>query len=292
MDFSFSLPPPAVAISVHLNNRPWRSLSVDRCTTVLSLKELISPACGLHPSQQRLVFAGQVLADEMSLDFYRIASGARVYLLPHPRPREDARALLRRLTALLSEAGAGGRGAALAEIEALVGNRRLQALSRIDASAKGALAEAAALVGGPGRAPPARAGDVRARAQDQALTQYEASPEGFRALASLLESEGSPDEDGGFDETEIRPAMRICERPLPNPWKEKGGALYASALRLSFGSRDAPRRSPAIAHARFSRQVAALKEMGFSDEDGILRALCETNGNVQLAAERLRASNR
>jgi transcriptional regulator with GAF, ATPase, and Fis domain len=38
---------------------------------------------------------------------------------------------------------------------------------------------------------------------------------------------------------------------------------------------------------KFSKEVAVLKHMGFNDEDRIVRALCETNGNVKLAAQLL-----
>jgi hypothetical protein len=282
-----------VTISLQLNNKPWRLQSVDRFSTVLGLKELIASACGLCPFQQRLVFAGQLLEDEMSLDFYQITNNSRVYLLPIRQSRENPRFHLTRLTALISEASASDcrtARAAVAGIKSLLDNPVLVALSRIDDTVKSTLEEADVIVNGFESRRSPDTSDVQARAQDQLMSQFDTSPEGFRAMVSLLESNSESDEERFADPTRIQPAVRICERPLPTPWaSKKKSVLYRSALRVSVGAREAPRKSVTfgIAKAKFPQQMAVLKDMGFSDEDRIMQALCETNGNVQLAAKRL-----
>jgi hypothetical protein len=63
----------------------WLLIATGRDNTVYSLKQRIAARSRIGSSWQRLVSAGRALADEMSLDCYRIDEGARACFVPVPR---------------------------------------------------------------------------------------------------------------------------------------------------------------------------------------------------------------
>jgi hypothetical protein len=169
----------------------------------------------------------------------------------------------------------------VSEIRWIIDTPLVQSLARIDNSVENVLKKAEATLKNTRRPSSRRMRAFRAKVQDSFLDQIDASPDGFRILPLLLENDESEEHDPP-EATRLRPARKPCERPLPNPWgKSDRGVLYSSAVRMSVGS------SAVSARARWLKEVALLKGMGFSDEDHILEALCETNGNVQLAAQLL-----
>jgi hypothetical protein len=287
------VPPRPLTLAIYRQRDPWLTLTVDPYATVSALKQLVAQHSGLMPSQHRLVFNGAVLAGEMSLSHYRIADGSRIYSLavaaPPARPRPYQ--LLNRLWPLLDGLSAPDPARfvdAVCGIRDIIEDPAILSLARIDPVVRDAVDDAAALLAAARRPTSRRTRDFHARCQDQLLDQFEGAPDGMRVLQAIVDDAGEP-EEAPPEPTRIRAAARICERPLPNPWaaRRKDGALYASAVRLSFGEREpAARRDARI---RFSEEVAALKDMGFRDEERILQALCETNGNVHLAAKLLQS---
>jgi hypothetical protein len=286
MNSLIDFPPTFITVIIKRNTETWLTLEIDKFSTVAALKDRICQNSGLSPSQVRLVFSGKLLSNEMSLSFYDIRNGSQIYCVFQSQPiqRQRPEQLLNRLTSLLDElpeADSRRYTDLVSEIRWIIDNPLVQSLSRIDNSVKSVLSNAEVTLKNTRRPSSRRMRTFRAKVQDSFLDQIDASPDGFRILPSLLESD-EPEERDPPETTRIRPARKICERPLPNPWsKSDRGVLYSSAVRMSVAS-------PAVsAKARWLKEVALLKGMGFSDEDHILEALCETNGNVQLAAQLL-----
>ena len=56
-------------------------ISAEPTDTVEKLKELIEEKEGIPPVQQRLIFGGRGIADEKTLEFYKIESGHTIHLV-------------------------------------------------------------------------------------------------------------------------------------------------------------------------------------------------------------------
>jgi hypothetical protein len=281
------LSPAPITVSVNRNRSPWLPLEINPYCTVSTLKDAISRKSGLYPSQQRLVFHGTVLQNEMSLSYYNITSGSQLYFvaLPAPAPpRARPYQLLNRLWPLLDELSSADSQRYLdvvGEIKQIIEDPVIQSLSRIDAAVKDAISDAWGFIEIAQRPVSPKTQTLKARAQDQLLDQFDNSPEGIRILQAAMEEISDQDAGPLPEPTRVKYSARISERPLPNPWtaQRRDGAIYTSGFRLSFGE--------GSARLKFSREVAVLKHMGFNDEDRIVRALCQTNGNVRLAAQLL-----
>jgi hypothetical protein len=281
---------PSLTVTIYRHRDPWLTLTVDPYSTVSSLKDLISERSGLLPTQHRLIFNGSILTNEMTLSYYRISNSSRIYFLPLParshRPRPYQR--LNQLWPLLDELGVVDSSRyvdLVCEIKDIIEDPAILSLSRIDPVVRDAVDDALALVAATARPTSRKMADFHARCQDQLFDQFEGAPDGMRVLQSLVDE--MENDDAPAPPMRIRPAGRISDRPLPNPWsaRRKEGALYTSAMRLSFGGSELRKD----ARLKFSEEVAVLKNMGFRDEDRILQALCETNGNVHLAAKLLQS---
>lgn len=180
----------------------------------------------------------------------------------------------------------------VSEIRAILDDSLLQSLSRIDSSVKSILCNAEEILNNTHRPTSRRMRTFLAKVRDREFDLAEGSAESCWAMHSAIESEAV--EDSARPEvTRVRPARRICERPLPNPWgTNQRGVLYSSALRISVGSQTTPRaqlEGQGGTKPLWGKEVTMLMTMGFGDEERIRQALSETNGNVQLAAQLLQS---
>jgi hypothetical protein len=284
-------PPPFITIFVNRNHEPWFSVDVDAYATVSSLKDIISKKTGMYPSQQRLVFRGVVLANEMSLSYYNITNGSRIYFVPvaqQSAPRAQTCNLLHNLWPLLDQLSPGAScpcSDLRSRIQAIIEDPVIESLARTDSAVKDAVGGAWKVTAAAARPTAGKMRGVLSRAHDLLLDQFDNSADGVRILRSVVEEVLAEESARAppSEPTRIRPACRICERPLPNPWPgtRREGPLYASGLRLSLGPADAG------AMAEFAREVEMLREMGFTDEGRMLHALSEAKGNVHFAAQLL-----
>ena len=93
--------------------------------------------------------------------------------------------------------------------------------------------------------------------------------------------------------------FRTCDRCCPTNW-DVGRVVWLSALAPTGGSAAPPPQPfafPAFVpppqpstqelETRYAAQLAQLEDMGFTDRARNLRALSQTQGNVQFAVERL-----
>lgn len=298
----------AVTVQVQRGTDPPFNVTCDEYDTVFSLKESIAAVCGLNPINQRLVFAGKVLSDQLSLSFYNISDGSRVFLVPHfprkekPRPYQ----MLNRLLSLVEELPTADSDRYMdvtAEIDAIIEEPFVRGVARIDPDVQQLLEGAEDALYLSRRPVSRRTRDFVARSHDIIMDQFDACPEGLRIMKGIIDAEDD-DDDSEPIPTELNYRSKINDRPLPNPWSRdrlgigRRSILKDSALRMSM---PIPRKELSAARkvtfegrtntqlkSKFSQQLAALKNMGFNDEKVILEALSETNGNVQLAAKLLR----
>jgi hypothetical protein len=284
-------------------------VTANRSDTVFNLKELLIAKTGLYPQQQRLVYAGKLLVNEMSLDYYHMPPSAQVYFLPIDRRSpvgERPYKMLSELLHLLSELPSADSGRFLQiinDIRAILSNSTVQASARIDPDIKHLLEDAKETISTAKRPISRRTRDFYAHAGDLALDATDASMDGLRTMKSLLVDTSDHDEEQ-LQYTNVRYRQRISNQPLPAPWstvrQDKRSVFHTSALHLSVPTnlprsvevgtgKKAPIECGASSSAkyRFSKQLAALKNMGFADEKIILEALAQTDGNVQLAAKLL-----
>jgi hypothetical protein len=245
--------------------------------------------------------------NELSLDFYGIRNGSQVYFMP-VKQAMPARArpyrLLNRLLALLEELpGADARRYTdiVSEISSVMEHPSVQSMAKIDIDVQQLLEDAESIVSSSQRPQSRRHKLFLARNQDLALDQFDASPEGLHVMKTILD-EANDDEFMRIPPapTALKYRSTVSDKALPNPWsvrKNKAISPFASAsLSLPSGSFRSigtetfdelegwmmPRLK-----TRFSQQLAALKKMGFSDDDVILQALSEAKGDVQMAAKLL-----
>jgi hypothetical protein len=284
-----------ITVSILRSGLHWLSLTIDRYSTVLSLKETLWQHCRLPPSQQRIVFSGQILLNELTLDFYNVSNHSNLHFLPAKRSIETTQSVVRKLNGLIENCVSSDRERrkdVVMEIVWLLSDPLLRSSAEIDPWVADVVSRADELVNSIERGKTDRVTCLRARARDQYMHHVDNAPNAVRLMTEMLDS------DGGVENTEERqpmrivPAHRVCERPLPNPWdsgREKNG-LYAPALKIKGSpERGSPRKVVVFGSPtkRFAEQIATLRDMGYADDDRIVEALSETNGNVTLAAEKL-----
>lgn len=284
--------------------------------TVLEIKEKITLKSGLYPYQQRLVYRGRVLNDEVSIGYYGITGNATIYLAPIKQNRSvrtKPEVMIAKLQDLCIKYQTNHKNDTKLEIKELINNTLIISLARIDINASNILAAARELIENDDESQqPDYIDEYVAKATDNAFNQIEASPEGLIVLQCLLnDAEAQLDDENEFDSeeeiiqdhmaypqyqnpnvTNISYAPRISVAPLP-PLKGTYSTQKRGPARRSFnGNATAISIITGLHHPkcdslleRYAQQVAILKRMGFDDEIAILEVLGETGGNVQKAAQ-------
>jgi hypothetical protein len=300
-------PPSLIPVEVRMRDGSTISIVANRFDTVLKLKELLVSDTGLYPSQQRLIYAGKVLSNEMSLDYYNIHTGSQVYFLPttvsNPVGQRPYQLLSKLLNLLEELPTADSRRFAdiINDIREILANSTVQASARIDSDVKQLIVDAQETLSSAKRPTSRRMKLFLAQGQDRALDGYDSQGDGLRAMKSMIGDQFNEEEEEP-QRTNRRYRKRISNQALPSTWspqrRDKYSVFHASALRLSLpvsvnlpADQATPKKvtfeSPAGQKSRFLKQLVALKDMGFDDETIILEALTQANGNVQLAAKLL-----
>ena len=256
--------------------------------------------------QQHLVFRGTVLRDDLTLAYYNIDCSSKVYLviiqprkMERPRPFVMATKLMR-LTEELPEADSERYSEIIFEITQIIQDPIFLANARINPEVQTIISEAIEAMETTERPISRKTAEFIARNQDIFFDQFESSPDGLRVFQSILEdSEDEPDQTP--QTTHINYTPKIQTKALPNPWRNKETIFQdCKSLRVSLPSSPPDLRSPRRVpnkrpnnrspiletdlRTKFESQLTTLKLMGFKDENVILKALSETNGNVQKAA--------
>ena len=63
-----------------LTGRPI-DIDIDANDSIQRIKERVEEKEGIPPTQQRLIFGGKALADDKTVDFYKIAAGNTLHLV-------------------------------------------------------------------------------------------------------------------------------------------------------------------------------------------------------------------
>lgn len=295
-------------------------ISASRNDTILSIKERITAKTGLYPYQQRLVFRGKVLIDEISVGFYTSTSNPTMYLAPIKEDRSVNRKpemkleRLIYLTNLLTNITAEKYFDTVTEMKELIEDPILIAYSRINDLAMHSISMAQEALETIERPPSHQLENYVAKTTDYALSLVEAAPDGLRILQSFIEDTSSEEEPYSISPTVTNYQPKIMSKPLPY-LKGYKNVLQTSAYRTLQTRKESqyPLKDSSTSYLqyndnsdtddilefapqedfdqslsqKFAPQVEILKNMGFKDEHCIIKALGETNGNVQKAAKLL-----
>ena len=297
-------------------------IRASKSDTIQSIKERITTKTGLYPYQQRLIYKGMVLTDELTIGFYGISQNQTLYLAPiknkqlvNQKPEEKLRKLVT-LMQQLDVASPYKFNEIVNEMKELVEDPILKGYARLDQRVADAIQSANDLMDSVDRPQSRQAEQYLARTTDYALSLVESAPDGLRMLQSIIDDYSS-DEEPSYNNkpTHIEYRPRIMSKPLP-PLKGTKSIFQSSAYRTLQTRKEFTRTprdckiSPSISltdshefdefldipfhndsnenlSQKFASQVEILKKMGFDDERNILQALGETNGNVQKAAKLL-----
>ena len=314
-----------ITIRVKFGDNPPFKVTCDQFCTVFSLKQQISNLMKLFPEQIHVVFAGQVLKDDLSLSFYKIRENSQIFIViakdSQPKPnRPRPYQMLNRLLQLLDElpnCEAEKFNIIIDEINSIMNNPIVQSFARINSDVQQLFSDAREVIANTERPVSRKTRQFIAKSKDTILDQFDSTPEGFRLIQSLVEESEESDSDGPLPKpkTNLRYNKKISNKPLPNPWENtsarKRSVFQNAALRLSVPAASLifPENSITIRpeenlplmktptfennfslglKSKYAEQIKALRKMGFKDENIILQALSETNGNVQLAAQILK----
>ena len=285
--------------------------------TVYSLKEQIMQIIFIPPQNLKLVFRGKILCDDLTLSFYNIQPNDIIYVavIQPKRERPKAPQLISRIFELINQLGeltSSKYVLAVEEINRLLEHPVLKAAARINPEIQQMMDDASQAVKNSERPLSEKTLRFVAQSQDLTFAQFEATPDGYRLLQSVMDEESPPssasdkyyDGSRGSSYTNIVYTPKISERALPNCWKKKKNVFQNTAIsltpRFSYFERtfeasptwDSRPRNKELLREKYVNQINLLKSMGFTDEEVILQALRETGGNVQKAEQLLRKKPR
>lgn len=296
-------------------------VQASRVDTIFSIKEQIMRLIFIPPQQQRLVFRGKVLCDDMTLSFYNINPSDTLFLaiLRKKPERPKASALISRLLELvnsLPELSSAKFTLAIDEINSILDHPVLKSTARINPEVQQIIDDATQAVKTTERPLSEKTIQYMAQSQDLTYAQFEATPDGYRLLKSVMEEEANQVSDSDsrdYGYTNVNYTPKLSEKSLPNCWKKKKNVFQNTALSLTprnfknlnhtysnyykrqgetpqdtWETQTQKKDSKIMLKEKFAVQIKSLKEMGFTDEEIILQALRETGGNVQKAEQLLR----
>jgi hypothetical protein len=280
--FIVAIPPRSeITLRIIAGSSPPFSLSTGLHSSVSDLRSAVADRLSLHADQIRLIFSGSVLEDVYSLSYYKLLNGSVVYVLMskrgtqnRPRASELIEDVRTKVSRFISASPAQRRRLA-SDLAHLIENPVLRAFVRIDVSAKLVVDDVGLLLDAAENPLTGELSAIAAAINDRTIAQYEATSVGLRQLRDSAPKAAAPREAAPL---RLDYAAEISEDPLPVWWN-------ARAVDPELVERSREKLGPI--KERFSREVRALKRMGFMDEAVILMALKETSGNVQRAVKLL-----
>ena len=298
-----------ISLTIRLSSGDSFAVSCGAMSTVLELKEIISRRTGFLENQQRLVYKGKILSDNLSLSFYQIQNNATLFMVPvkrspakHQNPKEIIEKL-RKLTNEIRIAPPNKVAQIANEIRDLTTNSFLLSYASINSEALQIIEEAQNEIEEAEQDVDSESAQYIAQANDITMNQIESSADGLRTLTSLLEEDLKEDAekyDFTFDEPTVvseKPA-KISDSPLPLLSQAKistSSSYYilptGQEFRYDLSDEDfwCETDFKRYIKQKYAQQVEMLKDMGFEDEQTILQALGETGGNVLLAFQILQS---
>lgn len=290
-----------LTLSVKLGNTDVYTVNAWSTDTVITVKELLVEQTTLQPKQMRLVFAGKVLNDEITLSFYRITNGSVLYLAPIKNAikiRQNPKQMVIQLKTLLAESQKAlpvSLKRISRQMKELISNKLLLSFASISSEAYEVIEQAQVEIEKIERLINDESAKYLAQAADSTIIQIEATSDGLRALQAIY-NEGLIVEKKKEDFTQLdltiipEPAAGPSETPLPMIYSDRSVDYYYTSVSSSNDSEDEDNeiehvRNRSTIKQKYAQQIEILKSMGYSDEQYILQALGESNGNIQLAVQ-------
>ena len=224
----------AIAIRIKAKDYPiCCSMLISNEAMVLEVKERLAKKIQIPVNQQKLIFNGKILTDEISLGHYGIKSGSVIYSLISQskkkgvKPSELYESLCCCLYKLLFSFEPK-KDELLDQIIELLDKPTLQAYSRINPESKMLMKEALAIVSNLREVNLTNIVSTIAQINDFTISKLEQTTEGIETLKDLFGVDNIQEE---FDfimlPTNIDYEPSISEEPLPNPWKSKKWVQYS-----------------------------------------------------------------
>lgn len=76
----------AISVNIKCSNNDKATITVEPSSTVLDMKQSISDSLNVPASQQRLIYKGRVLKDDLTVEFYQIQDGHTVHMVKGAAP--------------------------------------------------------------------------------------------------------------------------------------------------------------------------------------------------------------
>ena len=290
--------------------------------TVLDLKLKIEVETNFNSDQQKVVFKGKILENSFTLGYYGITNDSIIFLVLTPMKNptmSNPRTLIQRIKTLLAELKTAThlkRTKILAEIKEILEKPTLIAFLSFSKDAADIAKEASEEIKTFSAETETEKSQLLAQQTDIALNQIEGSSDGLRTLQHFYEEELEENEseyaiyadDGEEEDFEYlsipfnQPSFptiipdkpsKIPKQPLPTLSQP---ISMLNAIPFSYNQQPLTTRydlynddfwsekdMKKYMKQKYSQQIAILKYLGFEDEQNIIKALGETNGNVQLA---------
>ena len=297
------------SLSIRLSNGDSFDIEANSMSTVMEVKEIIAKKSGLLENQQRLVYQGKILNDNLSLSFYKIVNKATIFLVPikrSPNKHQNPKGIIEKLKNLTNEIRIAPPNKVIQlanQIRELTTNSFLLSYASINAEALQVIEEAQNEIEEAEQDMDSESTQYIAQANDITLNQIESQPDGLRTLTSILEEDLKEDAekyDFSFDEPTVitdKPA-KISDSPLPALSQSKISSTSSyyilptgQEFKYDLSDEDfwCETDFKRYIKQKYAQQVEMLKDMGFDDEQTILQALGETGGNVLLAFQILQS---
>ena len=270
--------------------------------TIFSIKEKIYILSGFLPNQQQLIFKGKILIDDITLTYYKIQENSIIFLVPIKRDKSlklGPTKIIERIKELIKKLHKSNHfkyKEIISEIKNLISDSTLISFSSISREARDIINDATIEINSFETPFCDQSIKCIAQSTDLTLAQIESNPDGLRILKSIYEEDinfENPEKKIDFEDsfTFIEYEKKLSEKPLPTICFQKifhqDSLINLNSTRINLNDEDfwSENDFKKYLKNKFSQQVAILKKMGFDDEQIILQALGETNGNVQLAAQ-------
>ena len=312
-------------ILLFIRNKDSKDVEVriSQHSTILNLKEKIENEIHCFVEQQKLIFRGKILNNDLSLGYYGISNNSIIYIVITPEKIHNVsnpRFLIEKVKTLLQQIKSTKihkRTKIVSEIKEILEKPTMIAFISFSKEAAEIAKEATEQIKMYYVEPEVEKSQLLAQQTDISLNQIEASSDGLRTLQHFYEEE--------LEDTEIKYAIyaddaeeeeyeyltiplnspsyptivpekpkEISHTPLPalsqpismfNPFSYTNFGQQSTNTRYDLYNDDfwSEKDMKKYMKQKYSQQIAILKYLGFEDEQNIIKALGETNGNVQLA---------
>lgn len=246
-----------INILIRRNENVKIEISIDKYSTVLSLKENLFNQTGYSASEIQLVYKGKILKDELSLSYYSISDNSQIYFVPlknsskqkdtHRKPTQ----MLNRLIRLIDElpnVPYEDYFTTIDEMNELINHPILQAFARINPEVQQIFADARDIMRNTEKPISKKEAYAAAFAKDQFFCQFDQSPDGLRILQSFYEE--SEEENSEILSEEMRnQQIQQYQQQIRNQGNNKRSVIFNFTL-------DPQRPTPLMTNLNYNQTLS------------------------------------